>query len=127
MRKIFFLFWVAALLLVACNQQVQDYSGTYNMVSIDDNALPYAPTHQGQQGPEIVSGSLTLNMDGTFAMTMSYRLPSGELGANELKGTYTVEGSDFRLHWEGAGVTPGTLDGDRFTFNNEGMVFAFQK
>lgn len=127
MHKNIILLLVAALSLFACSREAFDHTGTYSMVSIDDNELPYAPAHQGQTGPEIVSGSLTLNADGTFAFSMSYRNPSGAIGENNLDGTYTVEGSEFRLQWQGAGVTLGTLDGDRFSFNNEGMVFTFQK
>jgi len=127
MHKKIFLLLVAAISLLACTRAPVDYTGTYSMVSIDDNELPYTPTHQGQKGPEIISGSMTLNADGTFVFSMSYRNPSGAIGENNLEGTYTVEGSEFRLQWQGAGITLGTLDGDSFSFNNEGMVFTFQK
>jgi len=127
MRKIITLSLAVALALAACGGEADDPTGTYDMVSIDGNALPYAPTHQGQKGPEIVSGSLTLNADGTFAFSMGYRLPGGATQSNNLKGTYTMEGSECRLKWEGAGTTPGDWEGDTFSFNNEGMVFAFER
>jgi len=127
MRKIITLSLAVALALAACGGEADDPTGTYDMVSIDGNALPYAPAHQGQKGPEIVSGSLTLNADGAFAFSMGYRLPGGATQSNNLKGTYTMEGSECRLKWEGAGTTPGDWEGDTFSFNNEGMVFAFER
>ena len=127
MRKIITLFVAVALALAACGGEGGDPTGTYDMVSIDGNALPYAPAHQGQKGPEIVAGSLTLNADGTFAFSMGYRLPGGATQSSDLKGTYTLEGSEFLLKWEGAGMTRGEWEGDTFSFNNEGMVFAFER
>jgi len=31
------------------------------------------------------------------------------------------------MNWQGAGTTIGTVEGDTFTMNNEGMVFAYRK
>ncbi len=127
MRKLILLILVIPLTLAACRQETLDPTGTYNMVSIDGNELPYAPAHQGQTGPEIVSGSLALNADGTFTMTMDFQIPGGTRQSSNFEGTYTIEGSEFRLKWEGAGITTGTLEGNKFSFNNEGMIFTFQR
>jgi hypothetical protein len=132
MRKCFFVLFLASLLLVACNQgskteESYDFTGTYNLVSVDGHAVPYAPIHEGQQAPEIVSSSISLKDDGTFSMVMSYTNPSGGTISNDFTGTYTSQGSDFNLKWEGAGQTKVTIEGDTLTLNNEGMLFVYQK
>ena len=132
MRISCFLLFLTSLLLVACNQgsetaESPDFTGTYNLVSVDGHAVPYAPTHQGQLAPEIVSSSLSLKDDGTFSMVMSYTNPSGGTISRDFTGTYTSQGSDFNLNWEGAGQTKVTIEGDTLTLNNEGMLFVYQK
>ena len=44
-----------------------------------------------------------------------------------LLASYTRQGSKLTMKWEGAGMTTGTAEGDTFTMNNEGMVFAYRK
>jgi len=52
--------------------------------------------------------------------------PSKEM-TREVKAAYTQEGSTLTMKWEGAGTTTGTVHGDTFTMNNEGMVFSYRK
>ena len=100
-----------------------EVAGTYNLVSVDGHAVPYAPMPQGQRAPEIVSSTLTLNGDGTFVSTMSF----GGNMSRDFKGTYAKEGADYVLTWEGAGQTGVTIAGGKLTMNNEGMLFVYQK
>ena len=102
-------------------------TGTYSLISIDGHPVPYAPTHEGQQAPEVVSSTLTLNSGGTFVSTMSYANASGGTMSRDFKGTYTREGSDFNLKWEGAGQTKITMDGSTLTMDNHGILFVYQK
>jgi len=127
MRKVIFLCLVVALALAACQGEANDPTGTYNMVSIDGNALPFAPVHGGQSGPEIVGGSLTLEAEGGFAFSLEYRIPGRPSQTNNMTGTYTIEGAECMLQWKGAGKTACTWEGDQLSFNNEGMIFAFQR
>lgn len=132
MRAGYVLLILASVVLAACSQasktaESTDFTGTYNLISIDGQPVPYAPVHEGQQGPEIVSSNLTLNDDGTFSMTMSYTNPSGGSISRDFTGTYTQQGAKFNLKWEGAGQTEVTLKGDTLTLNNEGMLFVYQK
>jgi len=131
MRTLFLMLLVVGLFLVACNQgsetaEPSDHTGTYSLVSIDGNELPYTPSHAGG-APQVLSSTLTLNADGTFHMSMSYGTESGNPVSREFNGTYTREDSSFRLQWEGAGVTTGTLEGDTLTIDNEGLLFAYRK
>lgn len=43
------------------------------------------------------------------------------------RGTYTREGAKLTMTWEGAGTTTGTVEGDNFTMENEGMVLAYRR
>ena len=119
------------LCVSGCQQQpaetkVADPAGTYMLATIDGNKLPCKPAHEGG-APEVKSGSITLNTDGTFTSTMSYGSPDGKTGSRDFSGTYTREGKRFTLQWKGAGTTTADLEGDTFTMNNEGMLFAYRR
>ncbi|HIK97839.1 MAG TPA: hypothetical protein EYG10_07030 [Gammaproteobacteria bacterium] len=101
-------------------------SGVYKLVSINDHELPYSPPHAGG-APEVRAGEITLIEDGSFTSAMNYGLPDGKETGREFKGSYSRNGSDFHLKWEGAGTTTASLEGDTFTMNNEGVLFAYRK
>jgi hypothetical protein len=44
-----------------------------------------------------------------------------------LSATYTRDGSTLNLKWEDGATTTGSLDGNKFTTDNEGMTFVYQK
>jgi hypothetical protein len=52
---------------------------------------------------------------------------AGRDAAIEVKATYTRDGQKLTMQWQGAGRTIGSVEGDTFTMNNEGMVFAYRK
>ncbi len=128
MRRTFYALVVVALWLAACSQADNsgDFTGTYELVTIDGHELPYTPTHEGG-APEVLSSTLILDADGTFRMSMTYGTASGNSMERDFSGTYTVDGAALRFVWEGAGVTSGTLEGDTVTIVNEGIPFAYQK
>jgi hypothetical protein len=97
--------------------------GTYALVSVDGNKVPCTVQHEGHPLP-VKSGSFTINADGTCSSKM---VLSGRDAAIEVKASYTRQGSKLTMQWEGAGTTTGTVEGDTFTMNNEGMVFAYRK
>ena len=97
--------------------------GTYALVTVDGNKVPYTVQHEGHT-MTIKSGSFIINADGTCNSKMSLE---GRDAAIEVKATYTREGSKLTMKWERAGMTTGTVEGDTFTMNNEGMVFAYRK
>ena len=122
---------VLALALPGCRQaetpaKASDPSGTYTLATINGNKLPFTPPHEGG-APEVQSGAITLNADGTFTSTMAYRLPGGRDGSRDFSGVYTRSGAVFRLEWKGAGVTPATLETNTLTIDNEGMKCAYRK
>jgi hypothetical protein len=129
----------AGLLLTGCNKAAvppqkqesapsadSDHVGIYKLLSISGSQLPCKPPHEGG-APEVQSGSIVLNADGTLSSTTTFKIPSGQIMNREVPGTYTREGAKFTMHWKGAGVTTGTLDGSTFTMVNEGMPLVYSK
>ena len=97
--------------------------GTYALVTVDGNKVPYTAQHEGHT-MTINSGSFIINADGTCSSKMSL---AGRDTPIEVKATYTREGPKLTMQWQGAGMTIGTVEGDTFTMNNEGMVFVYRK
>ena len=120
------------LLLSACNKQEtkvttgSDLTGVYNLASVDGKQVPATVSHEGA-ALQVRSGSLTINADGTCASKMVFVPPSGQETTHDVSATYTRDGSKLTMKWQGAGVTTGTLDGNTFTMNNEGMLFVYRK
>jgi len=100
--------------------------GTYALVSVDTNKVPCALEHEGHK-LTVKSGTFIINADGTCSSKVVFTPPTGDDVAREVKATYTREGSKLTMKWEGAGMTTGTVEGDTFTMNNEGMIFAYRK
>ncbi len=119
------------LCLPACQKAsstapTSDHTGTYTLVTLNGNKLPYTPPHEGG-APQVQSGSITLNAEGTFTSAISYRLPDGKVASRDFSGTYTRDVSRFSLQWKGAGTTTATLESNTFTMDNEGVLFAYRK
>jgi hypothetical protein len=100
--------------------------GAYNLVSVNGNNVPCTIQHEGQS-PTIKSGIFTINADGTCSSKVDFSLPAGGDSSREVKAAYTREGSKLTMKWEGAGTTTGTVQGNTFTMDNEGMVLVFRK
>jgi len=103
-----------------------DFTGVYKLVSVDGKTVPASITHESVT-MQVRSGSFTINADGTCASKMFFSVQSGSEMMREVSATYTKEGSKLAMQWKGAGKTTGTLDGDTFTMNNEGIVFVYKK
>jgi hypothetical protein len=97
--------------------------GTYALVTVDGNKVPCTVQHQGHT-MTINSGGFIINADGACSSKIFL---AGRDAAIEVKAAYTREGPTLTMQWEGAGTTTGTVEGDTFTMNNEGMVFAYRK
>ena len=97
--------------------------GTYPLVTVDGNKVPCTVQHEGHT-MTINSGSFDINADGTCSSKMSLE---GRDAAIEVKATYTRDGPKLTMKWQGAGMTIGTIEGNTFTMDNEGMVFVYKK
>lgn len=124
---------IAALLIsvsTGCKPQAQDTDlnpvGVYALASVDNKAVPCNVTHEGAT-LSVKSGTFTINADGTCHSLVVFSVPPhGDIN-REVKATYTRQGSELTMRWEGAGMTKGRVTGNQFFMTNEGMVFSYRK
>jgi hypothetical protein len=103
-----------------------DPTGVYALVSVDGKDLPCSLSHEGAS-PTIKSGVFTIKADGNCSSQITFSVPEQGDMSREVKATYTRQGVELTMQWEGAGMTMGNVDGNTFTMTNEGMVFAYRK
>jgi hypothetical protein len=121
----------AGLLLSACKQEARvasggDLTGVYALVTVNGNQMPASISHEGTS-LQVRSGTFTIKADGTCGTKTVFVPPSGSELAREVSATYTKDGSKLTMQWQGAGTTTGTVQGNTFTMDNEGMVFVYKK
>jgi hypothetical protein len=125
-------FAVAVVIFISAFQKQQttastaDPTGVYKLVSVDGKTVPASVSHEGTT-LQIRSGAFTINADGTCSSKMIFVPPSGTEATLEVSATYTKEGSKLTMQWKDAGKTVGSIDGNTFTMENEGMVFVYRK
>ncbi|MCL4180064.1 MAG: hypothetical protein KJ072_20245 [Verrucomicrobia bacterium] len=125
------LLFIIGLLLSACRPEVEvakdsPASGVYTLVTVNGSNVPNVVSHEGAK-LQVLSGTFTINPDGTCSSKMVFVPPSGAETTREVSATYTRDGRKLNMEWKGAGKTTGTIEGDTFTMNNEGMDFAYRK
>lgn len=103
-----------------------DPSGVYTLVSVDGKSVPCSLTHE-DVSMIVKSGSLTINADGTCRSLSTFAVPPHPDVHRAVNATYTQNGAELTMRWQGAGMTTGQVNGNEFTMNNEGMIFAYRK
>ncbi|HXR46791.1 MAG TPA: hypothetical protein VN784_05065 [Candidatus Limnocylindrales bacterium] len=103
-----------------------DPTGVYALVSVDGKSLPCSLFHEGAS-PTVKSGVFTITADSHCVSQITFSLPDRGDMSREVKATYTRQGTELTMQWEGAGMTMGSVNGRTFTMTNEGMVFAYRK
>ena len=103
-----------------------DPAGTYALVSVNGQEVPCTIQHEGAS-PTIKSGAFVISSDGTCSSKVVFSMPGGGDGTREVKASYARQGPTLTMKWEGAGTTTGTVEGDTFKMNNEGMIFVYRK
>ena len=103
-----------------------DPTGVYALVSVDGKSLPCSLLHEGAS-PTIKSGVFTITADGHCSSQITFSVPERGDMSREVKATYTRQGAELTMQWEGAGTTLGNVNGSTFTMTNEGTVFAYRK
>jgi hypothetical protein len=121
----------AGLLLSACKPETNvatnfDPSGDYALVSVNGNPVPASVSHEGT-ALQVRSGTFTIKADGSCSTKTVFVPPSGQEATREVSATYIQKGAKLTMKWQGAGTTIGTVEGNTFTMNNEGMVFVYRK
>ena len=103
-----------------------DIFGVYTLISIDDKTVPCELSHEGQP-MAIKSGTFTITPDGHCRSRMLFSVGSQKGMDLERIASYTTQGTDLTMHWEGAGITKGSIHDSTFIMTNEGMVFCYRK
>ena len=110
---------LAAMAVLACGAGV---SGTYDLVTINDQELPFSYELFGA----FTSGSLALTSDSTFTATLT-----GSFGDEEtatLSGAFTLDEPNV-IHFASDDEDPfeGTWDGDQITFSLDDLTLVFRR
>jgi hypothetical protein len=103
-----------------------DPTGVYALVSVDGKSLPCSLAHEGA-ALTIKSGVFTIKADSNCSSQITFSVPTKGDMSREVKATYTRQGAELTMQWEGAGMTMGNVNGNTFTMTNEGMVYAYRK
>lgn len=103
-----------------------DPTGVYALVSVDGKSLPCSLAHEGA-ALTIKSGVFTIKADSNCSSQITFSVPTRGDMSREVKATYTRQGAELTMQWEGAGMTMGNVNGNTFTMTNEGMVYAYRK
>jgi len=111
---------------VEASADVNDFAGVYSLTAVDGASVPATVSHDGHQ-VMVHSGAFTINADQTCSCETIFGPPSGEKHTRNVNATYTLTGSTLNMKWTGAGWTKGTVKGDTFTMNNEGIIFSYKK
>jgi len=122
---------LAVMVWTGCNPKAKvaaDISpvGSFDLVSVDGHKVPYTVQHEGSS-LTVKAGIFIINADGTCSSKVVFSPPSGDEASREVKATYIRQGPTLTMKWEGAGTTTGTVEGDTFTMNNEGMIFTYRR
>ena len=123
------------LLLAACTSRDAasepiEAAGTYTLMTVDGKPVPATISHD--DAPiRVMSGSFTINADGTCSTKTVFVGPRGGEMTREVNATSTQSRIEhvvkFTMRWEGAGMTVGTSDGTTFTMDNEGLLWVYRK
>jgi hypothetical protein len=103
-----------------------DVSGVYTLVTVNGKKLPAKISHEGAD-LEVRAGTFTITADGKCTSKVTFVPPSGQEARVDTTATYHREGPTLTMQWQGAGGTTGTVEGNTFTMENEGMVFVYRK
>ena len=101
-------------------------TGRYRLVTVNNVAIPGAIAHRLSQ-ITIHSGELIIRADGTCTAKSVTSFPDGGKENRVSHCRYQQSEAKLNMQWEGAGKTSGLMEGDRFTMDNHGLDFVFQR
>ncbi len=107
-------------------QPGNDIAGVYRLVAVNGIRVPGEIRHDGAI-LRIENGSFRIDADGNITSQTDFVPPEGDRVTRRVRATYTRDGANLLMRWEGAGTTRGTLDGSVFVMNNHGMVLVYSR
>lgn len=76
---------------------------------------------------EVKSGEIAFAANHTCRSRTVF-IPAGSKEiTRDVEATYIRDGDTLEMKWKGAGTTRGTVERDRFTLDNEGIRFTYQR
>ena len=125
---------LAVGLLVGCGNPTgpEAIAGNYTLRTIDGQDLPFAIEAQTQMLDveiELAAGSLRINSDNTFSLSLTLATTVGGTTTSETEtttGSYTLNETAITLTSDGETVT-GSIIGNTLTLIDEGLTFVYQK
>ncbi len=100
--------------------------GEFVLESVDGKNLPAQVAHD-RATIEVRAGRITFEPEGVCVSLTTFVAPSGEEIHREVTADYDLDGAKVHMNWRDAGNTIGTMEGETFTMNNEGMVFRYRR
>ncbi len=106
--------------------------GTYALQTVNGTSLPFVLIQIGNDKIEVTAGSVRLNSDNTYSVSVTFRLTEAGTVTTETDtgaGTYTASGSTIQFSDSGDGEGPftGSISGNTLTIIDEGVAFVFRK
>ena len=105
--------------------------GTYNLTTVDGQVLPFTALDLGAYQAKLVSGTLTLRSDGTYALQFGIRIEdSGNVrtAAESDGGLWNVNEKAITLaSTQGDSARTGTVSGNVITLQSSIRVFGLTK
>ena len=106
--------------------------GTYTLETINGSSLPFVVFQVGNDKVEITAGSVQLNSDNTYSVSVTFRLTEAGTVTTETDtgaGTFTATGSTIQFSDAGDGSGPftGSISGNTLTIIDDGDTFVFGK
>jgi hypothetical protein len=106
-------------------------AGTYNLTTVNGQALPFTVLDLGAYQAKLASAALDLKSDGTYSFDFGIRIEdSGTLRSTSQSdaGVWTRSGNTVTLtSSEGSVARFGTVSGDVMTLQSSRYVFALTK
>lgn len=134
MRKLFSLVVLMLVFLGACDDSGtgpdNSVHGTYTLDTVNGNKVPFAIVQIGNDKLEIMSGSVTINADGTFSGRTTLRTTEeGRTTTEEesFTGTYTNTNNSFTFRTSDGDTYSGSVTGGSLTLIVEGFTLVYRK
>lgn len=125
------LFTLAACGRDAVGPAPSSISGSYHLTMVDGHVLPFTVLDLGAYHAQVVSGTLTLNSDGTYDLEIGRRIDdSGNVttGTDRDLGLWSVMDEAITLASTQGGISrTGTVSGDAITLQSSTRVFVLRK
>jgi hypothetical protein len=120
--------------VVGCDSVLgpEDIAGTYALITVDDEPLPYRINFWGGGYIEITSSSFHLRDESTFSLTLSVRSSDTSQNAT-VEGTYTMVEDSVYFEYDGeeldsSGLASGSINGRELTMvGNDGIPWVYAK